>query len=212
MTDKSFVNPTEACKILGVHPRTLMQWDKNKQIEVIRTPGGKRLYNVNKYISNNVNIEQTDTNVNKRNICYCRVSTHGQKEDLKRQIEFMKKKYPTYELIKDIGSGLNFKHKGLSKIIDYALIGEINELVIAYKDRLCRFGYELIEYIITKSSNGKIIVLNEQDLSPTEEMTKDLVSIINIFSSRINGLRKYKKNIIEKIDETETTDNENINK
>ena len=77
--------------------------------------------------------------------------------------------------------------------MDYAINGEIEEVVIAYKDRLCRFGYELIEYIITEYSNGKITILNDVNLSPDEEMTMDLVSIINVFSARINGLRKYKK-------------------
>ena len=73
--------------------------------------------------------------------------------------------------------------------------GEINKLVIAYKDRLCRFGYDLIEHIIEEYSGGEIVKLNEIKLSPIEEMTKDLVSIINVFSAKINGLRKYKKKI-----------------
>jgi len=143
------------------------------------------MYNIEKYIEQNINIKKV-----KRNIYYCRVSSHQQKDDLKRQIEYMKKEYPTYEIIKDIGSGLNFKRKGLKKLIKYTINGEINEVVIAYKDRLCRFGYELIKHIIEEYSGGKIIKL-------TEEMTKDLVSIINICSARINGLRKYKKKVKE---------------
>ncbi len=193
MDKTRYVTPKKACEILGVHFKTLYSWEEKKKIETIRTPGGKRLYNVDKYISNNINIQPISKP--KLNICYCRVSTYNQRDDLKRQIEYMKNKYPEHIMITDIGSGLNFKRKGLKKIMDYAINGEINEVVIAYKDRLCRFGYELIEYLITEYSNGKIVILNEIKMSPNEEMTKDLVSIINIFSARMNGLRKYKKAI-----------------
>lgn len=195
--DKSkYVSPKKACEILGVHYKTLYNWVDNGTIEAIRTPGGKRLYNVNKYIDANINIEPKEQI--KRKICYCRVSTNGQKDDLQRQIKYMTSKYPSYELIKDIGSGLNLKRKGLQKIIDYAIDGEIEEIVIAHKDRLCRFGYDMIEYIITKYSKGKITILEQEHLSPIDEMTVDLVSIINVFSARINGLRKYKK-VIKKL-------------
>ena len=104
----------------------------------------------------------------------------------------MKNKYPSYDIITDIGSGINFNRNGLNKIIKYALDGEINEVVVAYKDRLARFGFELIDTIIKESSNGKITIINSYDNSPQEELTKDLVSIINVFSAKLNGMRKYK--------------------
>jgi len=191
MNKNNYLSPKKTCEILGVYYKTLYKWEKDGKIDVIRTPGGKRFYNVEKYIRENININQNSKERIK--ICYCRVSTYNQKDDLVRQITYMKIKYPTHIIIKDIGSALNFKRKGLKKIIDYAINGEIGELVIAYKDRLCRFGYELIEYLINEYSNGKIIILNQENMSPTEEMPKDLVSIINIFSARINGLRKYSK-------------------
>jgi len=105
----------------------------------------------------------------------------------------MKKKYPYHEIIQDIGSGLNMKRKGLQEIIRIAIEGNVKEVVIAYKDRLCSVapGCELIEFIIKEYSNGEIIILNKENLSPTEELTIDLVNIINVFSARINGLRKY---------------------
>ena len=195
--NRKFVGSKKACEILGVHHQSLHNWDSNKKIEVLRTPGGKRLYNIDKFINDNTTSinDNIDNNKTKRNICYCRVSTKNQKNDLMHQIDFMKEKYPNYEIIKDIGSGLNFKRVGLKKLINYAINGEINTIVIAYKDRLCRFGFDLLEFIIDKYSNGKIIVLNEKHLSPEEELTHDLVSIINVFSARINGLRTYKKKI-----------------
>jgi len=120
------------------------------------------------------------------------VSSASQKDDLERQVAFMKNKYPNHEIMTDIGSGINFKRKNLIKIINLAINNHIEEIVIAYKDRLCRFGYELIEMIINEHSKGRITVLNNQDDSPQEELTKDLVSIINIFSAKLNGMRSYK--------------------
>ena len=189
-----FIGSKEACKILGVHYKSLYNWEEQNKIETVKTPGGKRLYNVQKYIKENSNIKK-NLDKNKKKICYCRVSTYGQKDDLERQIEYMKKNYPNHEIIKDIASGLNFKRKGLKKIIKLALDGELEEIVVAYKDRLCRFGFDLIKDLIEEYSYGKIIILNEKKMSPEEELTTDLVSIINVFSARLNGLRKYKKEI-----------------
>lgn len=187
---EDYKTPKEASKILGVHWQTLRNWDTKGMIETVRTPGGKRMYNVTKYLkeANLVN----NIIVDKRKVCYCRVSTLAQKPDLLRQIEVMKQKYPNYEIIQDIASGLNFNRPGLNKIIKMALNNEIDEVVVSYKDRLCRFGFELVEMIIKESSNGKITVMNNADDSPEEELTKDLVSIINVFSAKLNGMRKYK--------------------
>lgn len=188
--EKEFITPKEASKILNVHYQTLYNYEKKGLIQTLRTPGGKRLYNVKDYLKN----QKVDMELSKKkiNICYCRVSTHGQRDDLDRQIKYMKEKYPTYEIIKDIGSGINFKRAGLQKIISRAINGEIDNLVIAYKDRLCRIGYDLIEYIIKTYSNGKIIIENDIKSSPEEEIVNDLLQIITVFSARVNGLRNYK--------------------
>ena len=85
-------------------------------------------------------------------------------------------------------------------VIDYGIKGEVNELVVAYKDRLCRFGYELIESIINKHSNGEITVINKsEEKTPIEEVMKDIVSIMNVYVAKINGLRKYKKEMKSEI-------------
>ena len=102
--------------------------------------------------------------------------------------------YPGYEILEDIGSGLNFKRKGLREIIDCAIKGELEEVVITYKDRLARIGYELIEYIIESYSGGSITILNKgEEETPNEEMTKDVLAIMNIYVAKINGMRKRKK-------------------
>lgn len=204
-----YISGKKASELLGVHQRTLYQWDSKKLIETIRTPGGKRMYNVKKYLENNENNKSNVTKVNnpiinnklqqlkelKENYIYARVSSQGQKEDLERQIELLKSIYPNYTLISDIGSGMNLNRYGLRKIIDNAIKGKVNEIVIAHKDRLCRFGYELIEDLINKYSNGKIIILEAtQNKEPKEELVDDVLQIMNIFVAKINGMRKYEKN------------------
>jgi predicted site-specific integrase-resolvase len=195
---EEYVTGRKASEILGVHQRTLYQWENKKRIETIRTPGNKRLYNVKKYLeSTKINIDtirENNININiKKNIIYGRVSSLGQKNDLERQINVLKNKFPTYELITDIGSGMNMNRKGLRKIIDFAINDKINELVIVHKDRLCRFGYDLVEDLIKKYSNGKIIIIESQEIKePKEELVEDVLQIMNIFVARMNGMRKYK--------------------
>src|SRR5205085_4686757 len=143
-----YVKRGEVLKILGVHYQTLYSMEDRGDIEVIRSKAGHRLYNLDKYLR--------DNNINKclkENICYCRISSRKQSKDLKRQVKQMEKKYPNYRIIKDIGSGLNMNRAGLKEILDLAINGKINKVVIAYKDRLVRFGYEMIEWIIKKYSN-----------------------------------------------------------
>jgi predicted site-specific integrase-resolvase len=202
MENDKFVGGKEASKILGVHQRTLYQWDEKKLIETIRTEGNKRLYNVGKYLKNHKcnqdenicsNYEELDKLTEKLNISYVRVSTINQKDDLDRQKALLKEKYPNNIIIEDIGSGLNLNKRGINKIIHLAINGKINQLVIAYKDRLTRYGFELIEEIITKYSNGKIIILNKkQDTDPEEELVKDVMAIMNVYVAKMNGLRRYK--------------------
>ena len=125
---------------------------------------------------------------------WCEPSSISQKDDLERQRQVMLKKYPRYEIIEDIGSGLNLNKRGIKKIIKLGIEGKINELVIAYKDRLTRFGYELIEEIIKEYSKGKIIVINEtKKLKPEEELVSDVMALMNVYVAKMNGLRKYKK-------------------
>lgn len=192
----NYIGGKQACKILGVHQRTLYNWDEKGLIDVIRTPGGKRLYNVDKYLKDtdtNI-IKLPDENTKRYNICYVRVSSNAQKDDLVRQRKYMEERYPNYKIIEDIGSGINFNRKGLQKIIYMAIEGKINKLVVAHKDRLTRFGFELIENIIEKYSKGKIKLVNKEIYEkPENEIVKDLLQIMNVYTAKINGLRKYKK-------------------
>jgi len=197
----TYIQPSRAAKILDVSNRTLINWDINGDIQSIRTKGGHRRYLLSDVMSK---LQQPST---QRKICYARVSTSSQKNDLNRQIDFFKHRYPQHEIITDIGSGLNFKRKGFNTILDYAINGDIQEVVVTHRDRLCRFGFELVERLIKEKSNGKILVLDKQDTSPEQELVNDLISIITVFSSRVYGLRsnKLKKEIQKSV--TEETNN-----
>ncbi|XWV26693.1 putative resolvase [Tupanvirus soda lake] len=192
-----YVSGKKASEILKVHQRTLHNWDRKGIIDTIRGPGGRRLYNVKKYLEeyeDDVDIISDDEeNDDKLKIAYVRVSTNEQKDDLQRQIKYMKKHYPNHKIIEDIGSGINFNRKGLRKIIKWAIEGKIKEVVVAYKDRLTRFGFELIEDLIKEYSEGKIKVINKENKEEPEiELAKDVLQIMNVFTAKMNGLRKYK--------------------
>ena len=200
---KKYVGGKEASKLLGVHQRTLYQWEDKGLIKTIRTPGGKRLYNVVDFLKDKEckdddncikDLDELDNVEEKLNISYVRVSSLSQKDDLARQKKLILDKYPNHKMISDIGSGINFNRPGIKKIIKLAIEGKVNELVIAYKDRLTRFGYELIESFIKDYSNGKIIIIyKKDDMEPEEELVKDVLQLMNVFVAKMNGLRKYKK-------------------
>lgn len=180
--NKKYINSKKAREQLNVCNKTLRNWAENGKIDYIRTSGGFRRYNINEYLElNNLQL--------KKNICYARVSTYEQKNDLSNQIKTLIEKYPNYEIIKDIGSGINFKRPGLLKIIKMAINNEIGELVITYKDRLCRIGFDLIAFILKQYSNAKIIILYNKIQFPQEVITEDLIEIITVYGAKIHSSR-----------------------
>jgi len=199
----NYYTPKDASKKLGVHWQTLRNWEKQGKIKTIRSPGGKRYYDINNFIvdieNNNsdikeINVKDDNKEIKniKRKICYCRVSSYSQKPELENQIKYMTEKFPNHEILYDIGSGINFNRPNLNKIINYGIKNELEELAIAYKDRLCRIGYELIEKILIENSNTNIIIEKDEIKSPEEELTNDLIEIITVFSSKLYGIRSYK--------------------
>lgn len=124
-------------------------------------------------------------------IVYARVSRPVQKHDLETQVARLRLDYPQAEVVKDIGSGLNFKRKGLRSILERVLRGESLVVVVTYRDRLARFGFDLIEHLVT-GNGGQVVVLNQIDTSPQQELVGDLTAILTVFSSRLHGLRSHK--------------------
>lgn len=179
-----YVKISHAAKALGVHPNTLRNWARSGKIETVKTPGGQTHYAIDGIL------KESSGSI----ICYCRVSSFKQKDDLERQVEYMRGKYKDAEIVKDIGSGINFKRKGLATILDRLMRGEVITLVVAHRDRLCRFGFELFKHIVS-FNGGKIVVLDEGVYSPETELTKDLLTILHVFSCRMHGLRKYKDQV-----------------
>jgi predicted site-specific integrase-resolvase len=184
----------EASRILGVHPDSLRKWADNGEINCIKTKSGQRRYDVDSYIGKST----TSTT-----ICYCRVSSHKQRDDLDRQVEFLRNQYPTAEFVKDIGSGLNFKRKGLKTILERAMSGTNITLVVAHRDRLARFGIDLIRQVI-EQNGGKLVVLDETLLSPEQELTNELFDILDVLSERMPELKSYKKQIHQIVTDSRT--------
>lgn len=198
----TFVGTREACRRLGVHANTLRSWYKRNHIKGFTTSTGRFRYDLAS-VSRTSRTTEASTPRQKQQprqrICYCRVSSRQQKEDLERQVAYMRERYPDHQIIKDIGSGLNFKRSGLQKMVGRIMLGDIEELVVAHRDRLARFGVELIE-TICKQNATRLLVLSESGLSPEQELTKDLLSILHVFSCRMYGLRKYSKAIRKNIE------------
>lgn len=182
-----YITSKKACKVLGVHANTLRKMADTNKIKYYKTESGQRRYDVDNYLGSKNEI---------KTICYCRVSSYKQKDDLQRQIEFMSERFPGAEIVKDIGSGLNYKRKGLNTILRRAMSGESIKFVSAHKDRITRFGFELIALVI-EENGGELVVLNQNTLSPEQELTADLLNILHVFSYRMHGLRNYKKQVRE---------------
>jgi len=172
-------------------PQTLRSWHNKGIIKAIQTPGGKRLYQADSlravlgiHVENEKEIERIK-------LCYCRVSSNHQKEDLGRQVAELEKAYPEHTIIKDIGSGLNWKRHGFNSLLDQVFKGMVSEVVVAYKDRLCRFGFELVERIF-KEHHVKLVVHSSDatnQVSDTQELSEDLLSIVTVFVAKNNGKR-----------------------
>jgi len=135
----------------------------------------------------------------RKTIIYTRVPTNGQKDDLKNQSEFLKqyanaKGIIVDEVFEDVGSGLNYNRKKWNKLLEDCMLGLIKTIIISHKDRFIRFGFEWFERFL-KSNGVELIIVNNESLSPQEEIIQDLISIIHVFSYKIYGLRKYKTKI-----------------
>ena len=167
-----YVNTRQAVALLGVHPNTLRRWANSGRIAHIRSPGGKRLYNVDAFLREKVGV---------RVVCYARVSRYAQKDDLQSQVALLQSRYPEAEIVKDIGGGLNEKRKGLVALLERLHGGEKLCIVVAHRDRLARFGFELIEWL-AEQNGGEVVVLDESSCSPEEELTQDILSIRHTFS------------------------------
>lgn len=183
-----FISTKETRKLLGVATATLINWDNKGKTGTSRTPQGRRIYN-KKDVLAIANSNQII--VKKQQICYARVSSKKQMDDLERQKDFFKSRYPDCILVTDIGSGINWKRKGLKTILEQAMSGTLEEVVVAHRDRLCRFAFELFELLFQMYS-VKLTVLDHDDSKSTDnELAEDILSIVHVYSCRQMGKRRY---------------------
>lgn len=193
---KNTYSPGEFGALIGKTTKTLQRWDRKGILKAHRSITHRRYYTHDQYAL------VTGQKAKKRRlITYCRVSSAGQKKDLisqKNAVESfcLASGKIVDQKLEDIGSGLNYKRKNFVLLMEMVERGEVSEIVVAHKDRLVRFGFEWFEKFCN-DHGVSVLVMNADTLSPEQEMTKDLLSIIHCFSSRLYGLRKYKKKIIE---------------
>ena len=195
-------------KLIGISSSTLRRWEEEGKLIADRTLGNQRLYNENHL---RVAMRLKTGKTPNRAIVYCRVSSSNQKDDLASQVKAMEQfclaqGVAITDSIQEVGGGLNFKRPKFLQIIQWAIQGEVKVLYVAHKDRLCRFGFELVEQIL-QWSGGKLVVANAETLSPQEELTQDLLSIVDCFSSRLYGLRKYKSKVKKIVDGVDPCEN-----
>lgn len=207
-----YISLKEAVKITGIGEQTIRKLVDQNKINGYRTLSGQRKIDKGclEKMCNPLSFGKKQQICTLQNFIYARVSSKKQHDDLVRQIDFIKTRRPEYSMyrvVSDIASGINFKRKGLSTILDAIIQGNVGEIVVAHRDRLSRFGFELIDTMVTKSG-GKITVIDdERNKSSEQELSEDLLSIIHIYSCRQMGRRKYKSKtdneIIENKIETE---------
>ena len=180
----NYLPARKAQEILGVTLRTLIRWADAGKIETIKTPGGQNRYNVESVFK--------PTDDTRWVALYSRVSSYAQRPHLEQQSAFLVEHFPEGRLIEEVGSGLNFKRKKLLALLESVLAGDVRLVIVAHKDRLARFGFDLIQWFCQRKE-CQIVVLNQTSLSPEREMVEDILAIIHVFSCRLYGLRKYKR-------------------
>ncbi len=192
--------PNEFAKKIGVSVKTLQRWDISGKLPAKRTLSDHRYYTEDDLL---IAKGLKPLEVKRKVVVYCRVSSNAQKPELKNQVIAMEsfclgRGLAVDEWVSEIGGGLNFKRKKFLSIIMSILKGEISVLVVAHKDRLCRFAFEFVQELAS-SVGCEIIVANQESLSPQQELVEDLMAIIHCFSWRLYGLRNYSKEIKENL-------------
>ena len=191
----------QAANQLGISVSTLRRWDETGVLVAQRTPKGHRRYDLSKI---NPNLTRNKVEQQRKTIAYARVSSHDQKSDLQRQIEILElycsSQGWSFEVISDLGSGMNYHKKGLKRLLDDILDNKIDRLVLTHKDRLLRFGAELV-FALCEARQVEVVIINQgENLSFEEELAQDVLEIITVFSARLYGSpSKKNKKLIEAV-------------
>lgn len=184
----------EAAEALGVSAQTLRRWEREgRLLPDERTAGGSRRYDLARLKPEKF---RSQAEAVRKTVAYARVSSHDQKDDLERQKQVLElycaRQGWTFEVIADLGSGMNYHKKGLKRLLDAIIEGQVGRLVITHKDRLLRFGAELV-FAICEAKNVEVVILNQgEDTTFEEDLAKDVLEIITVFSARLYGSRSRK--------------------
>lgn len=195
--ENQYYKPKDFAKLIGVSVKTLQRWDNEDILKALRTPTNRRYYTYTQYLAYK-GLATSDEST-KQKVIYARVSTRNQKDDLINQVQFLKQYcnangMVVSKCIEDYGSGLNYNRKQWNSLLDSVMHNEVETIIISHKDRFIRFGYTWFERLCNKFGTT-ILVVNNEELSPQEELVQDIISILHVFSCRLYGLRKYKNQI-----------------
>ena len=189
----------ETAKILGVSVKTVRRWADSGKVKSVRSPSGHRRFNLQDI--QELNDGSSTIIENRITINYARVSSHDQKEDLVRQIKVLENYSASrgwqYETISDLGSGLNYKKKGLKQLLNRIISGDVGRLVLTHKDRLLRFGSELV-FAMCEEFNTEVVIINQskEEISFEQELAEDMIELVTVFSARLYGSRSKKNKIL----------------
>ena len=188
-------NVRQFANLIGVSVNTLQRWDREGRLKPQRTPSNRRLYTDEDLV--------LAGRVFRRNgritVAYARVSSQARKRDLDKQVRVLEQfcaanGWAVDEWIREVGDGLDFRRRHFLRLLDAVVVGRIERLVVAHRDRLCRFGFEMIEHLC-RTHGCNLVVMNQESLSPEQEMVEDMLSIAHSFSARLHGLTNYRKSL-----------------
>lgn len=186
-------SPKEFGQLIGRKVKTLQKWDREGTLKAHRSPTNRRYYTHDQYLE----YRGMKADTQGLTIAYARVSGVTQKPDLANQMTALKAYCASHEIavdewMSDIGSGLNYKRKQFNQLMELVELGRVRRILIAHRDRLVRFGYEYFASFCERH-HTELVVINGENLSPEQELLRDLIAILTVFSARLPGLRSYKK-------------------
>src|SRR6266852_1359895 len=190
---KTTYSPKEFGALIGKSVITLQKWDRKGVLKAQRSPTNRRYYTHDQYLAYRGLVAQEQG----LTIVYTRVSGVAQKPDMANQVKALEAYCKQHSLkvdewMSDIGSGLNYKRKQFNRLMEMVELGQVRRIIIAHRDRLVRFGYEYFEAFCERH-HTEIVVINGENLSPEQELVRDLLAIVTVFSARLHGLRSYRK-------------------
>ena len=185
MNDR-LLKPKELSELLGVTTKTLIEWEHDGKLQAIKTGGGHR-----RYLYPQAAFHQHAASTSKKKYIYARVSSFKQQQDLQRQVAMLQDAHPDYDVIQDVGSGINFKRRGLITLLDAVLGGNVSHVVVAHRDRLARFGFDLLQHLFGRFEVSLEVLSDDDVKEPATELAKDILSVVTVFAARYHGSRKY---------------------